>query len=1027
MRCSAATTPTVPCVGPIRTRSSLPLEPTVPVRSTLAPVDAVQLSPDDWSKALADTEGPQLIIAGPGTGKTEFLARRCATLIGGGSQPASLAVLTFSRRAAGRLTDRIAGLVDGSAPRAVTFHSLAYRLLETFAPTHLGWDDMPTLLTGPEQVALVRRLLGNESPGQWSPTFREILTTQTMAREVADFIMRSQEYLIDDDVLSERCLAIPDWRGLAAFRRRYLDELKRTGRIDYGTLQAQAVRVLSTAAVQKEVAEQFSHVIVDEFQDTTAAQAHLIRELAASTGNVTVAGDPAQSIYRFRGAEVGNITDFPGDFQSLGPVRVMELTQSFRCPAEILEAGRRLLPTAHAATTSRLSPAPHRGSVEAYTFSQASEEAEWIAAEIQKMTITDEIPLSRVAVLVRTKRGLLTELSRALSRRNISHNTPDSRLVDHPAVRIVFDLALAAAFNNERNEMGIVGEVDRAMRRVLLGPLFSLTLGAERRALRTRHLTGSPWSAVVATEIDGGAALSDLLDNPAWATEQPAASGFWKLWSSLPQFQPLVDDAQRGDFRIALTSFSQSLGRLFERDPARTLLAYRLLADSDDFEAEPLITLADRQSEQVTLTTLHQAKGLDFDAVFVADAVEDVFPDLRRNRSLLQPRRLAGAWVDDPATEALEQMREEVRLAYTATTRASRRVVWTATTAGFDHGNERPSRFLPIIAGTSDIASPVEDEHRMPLTYLEAEAHLRRIVVDPAHPSPRRLAALDQLVRRPNVGLRPASSFTMVRPRGPDNGVVDLPLRLSPSQAEKYASCPRRYVLERRLAVDADYGSYGTFGTLIHQVLEVSEGAAIAAGRVRSSRDDAFEALEVLFERYDLGVGELREAWRRRATELLNALYDDWIRPNGVPRLLEHPLSLVIEGVEWIGRADRIESEGDRVRIVDYKTSTTAAKIDDAATSLQLGFYLLAAQQDPEVLEHGTPTEAEMWFPLARGKPTIRSLDPSRLGEVEERLAAIAAGIAAENWDPNVSPECERCSVRLVCPAFPEGREAFVR
>ncbi len=938
-----------------------------------------------------------------------------------------MAVLTFSRRAADRLTQRIRAQAGGTPPRGVTFHSLAYRILETYAPEHLGWPAMPTLLTGPEQVAVVKDLLSTEPDGQWSPTFRTILTTQTFAREVADFIMRSQEYLVDDEDLAQREAAHPDWRGLARFRRRYLDELKAHGRIDYGTLQAQAVRVLSTEGVVEAVAEQFSYVLVDEYQDTTASQGLMIQHLAAGHGNVAVAGDPDQSIYRFRGAEPGNILSFADDFSHHGPVRTITLAQSFRCPSQVLEAGRRLLGRGHSGNADEVAPAPHHGSVEAYVFSQASEEAEWIAAEIQRMTLTDQISPSRVAVLVRTKRGLLNELSRALSRRGITHNTPDARLVDHPAVRAVFDLAFAAA--NDAAPLGptMAAEVDRAVRRLLLGPLFRLTLGAERRALRARYLTDSRWSTILGETFDDAHHLAALLADPSWAVDQPASAGFWHAWTALPQFASVVDVGARSDWRAALASFSQSLGRLYERDPHRSLLEYRRLAESDDFEAEPLLTLGATNQERVTLTTLHQAKGLDFDVVFVADAVEDVFPDLRRHRSLLQPRRLGTQWIEDPATEAAEQMREETRLAYTATTRASRRVVWTSTTAGFDLGNERPSRFLSVVAGREILTGPTAEGDDTPLTYLEAEASLRRMAADPTGPAPSRLAAVDLLVRRPNPGVRPASSFTTIRPKGPDTGVVAPPLRLSPSQAEKYDACPRRYALERRLAVDADYGPYGTFGTMIHDVLELAERAALERGAPRSTREDAAAALEAAFEFYELGVGERRVAWRRRARGLIDALYDEWIRPNARVRLLEHPLSLDIDGVAWIGRADRIEEEDGLIRIVDYKTSATVTTKDDAATSLQLGFYLLAALEDPQILEFGEPAEAELWFPLGRPRPTYRALDPTRLPEIRERLSAIADGIAAENWNPRVSPKCERCSVRLVCPAFPEGREAFVR
>ena len=113
--------------------------------------------------------------------------------------------------------------------------------------------------------------------------------------------------------------------------------------------------------------------------------------------------------------------------------------------------------------------------------------------------------------------------------------------------------------------------------------------------------------------------------------------------------------------------------------------------------------------------------------------------------------------------------------------------------------------------------------------------------------------------------------------------------------------------------------------------------------------------------------------------------------------------------------------------IVDYKTGAVAT-IEDAAASLQLGFYVIAAREDPDLAARGVASEAEMWFPMHALKRSIttRSLDVSRLGEIEDRMAAVAHGVETEDWVPTPGPACMRCPVRLVCPAVPEGREAFV-
>ncbi len=978
-----------------------------------------RISPADWPEAVADTDGHQLWVAGPGTGKTTFIAQRVAHLIDErGIPPAEVLVLTFSRRGASRLRRHIDQRVQTttSGLHASTFHSLAYRMLEAHGAVGLGWTSMPELLTGPEQVALVAELLASEDPSRWPRAFAPLLTTQTFAEEVADFLLRSQEHLLTAAELTVRVTTRGDWRGLDRFRARYLAVLAERDRIDYGTLQSAAIDALAQDSVRSSL-QTFRYILVDEYQDTTAAQARLLELL--SIGNLTGVADPLQSIFSFRGAELGNVAEFGTRF---APARRFELTQSFRVPAAILDGAMALV--AGHDDAPDVTPAPGDGRLERYVFHQQSQEAEWIAAEVERLHLLEDIPYRNIAVLVRSKRRFLPELSRALGRRGIPHDSPDSRLADHPAVRIVFDIARASILEGPGGDNpGGQAELDRIMRRLLLGPLFGLPLGQERELTRQRRRTGEPWSNLLRDHLPRAEALADLLADPAWAVDRPAADGFWHLWTALPQFVDIVGDPSRDDDRRAWSSLSQALGRQRDRDPSLHLAGYVKLADEDDFEATPLLSYRSGSVDQITLTTLHQSKGLEFDVVFIADAVEGVFPDLRRGRSLLEPRLLSRHQPADPAEAARLRLDEERRLAYTATTRAARRVVWTATKAGIDEAERRPSRFLNAL-GRAEPGLPDVDE-REPVTPLEAEAFLRRLLADATAPAGRRLAAAGVLAAG---SLRDPTWFSMVREQGSDQGIVDQPLTLSPSQATAYDACPRRYAFERRLRMGAEFGRYATFGSLIHDVLEYAERAAIARGDRRSTIDDALEELGARFDDYDFDAGTRRRAWYRRAVKLLVDLYDNWIRPGAEAVLLEHDLHLEIGGVPWRGRADRIERTADgTLRIVDYKTSSSSPAIKEAAESIQLAFYLAAARQDPSVQELGECAEAEFWYPLSKNKTKWFALDTDRVDDVLDTMRDIASGIASEDWTPRLGKGCERCAFRWVCPLWPEGQEAFVR
>ena len=984
-----------------------------------------RVDPGEWEPAVARIDGPQLIVGGPGTGKTEFLVRRALWLLGDANiAPEEILLLSFSRRGVADLTARVQrGLTRSyTVVPASTFHSLASRLLESHAEPALGWTDMPSLLTGPEQVALVHDLLTTEDVNRWPLPFRGLLATNSFAREVTDFLLRCQEQVIDGPQLAELARARSDWKGLPEFLIRYEQMLQERNRIDYGTLLVRAVQILDQTDVERAVGNQYRYLLVDEYQDTTNAQVRLLQSMYASHRNLTVSADPYQSIYSFRGADLSNVHRFPTDFPDAEgrPAGRVVLTTSFRVPAVILEAAERVTAGSLPGSAGPVAPAPGRGRVETYSFDQQTHEAEWIAEEIDRLHLEEQIPYSQMAVFVRSKRRFLPELSRVLERRRIPHDLPDSRLTDHPAIRLILDCVIAATEPEP--------EAGRALRRILLGPLFSIPLGRLREIERQRLRTGDEWAEVLATHFEDGQGLAALLEETVWATRSAAVEGFWHVWETLPQFASVVEHPQRQEERAAWSSLAQVLGRLYERDPRVTLVDYVRLTEDEDFEARPLLSYRAPRHDRLTLTTLHQSKGLEFDTVFIADAVEGVFPDLRSRESLLGSRHLSPALPADPIAYRAFRLQEEMRLAYTAMTRGYRRVIWTATSSGLEEGQGMPSRFLPLIAGVGSISDAAlrPPERTNPVTSREAEAWLRRILRDPGQGRTRRLAALSLLGTGEKWGLRSPEVFAGIRERGPDQGIVTGYLTLSPSQAENYATCPRRYVFERRLHVGDEATPFLTFGSLIHETLERAETSAVEAGTSHAQLSGALEQLDSIWDPSDFGGEPWATAWYRRAVNIITYLYEHW-PTRGIPIALERPLFLDVDGVPWRGMADRIELDEGVVRIVDYKTGRRVPTTADAAVSMQLGFYVLALRADDQLARSGPVDEAEFWFPaLTEAKSvTVRRFDARRLDRVVEAMKDAARGIASEEWPATPNPHCSSCRVRIVCPEWPEGREAF--
>jgi RecB family exonuclease len=297
---------------------------------------------------------------------------------------------------------------------------------------------------------------------------------------------------------------------------------------------------------------------------------------------------------------------------------------------------------------------------------------------------------------------------------------------------------------------------------------------------------------------------------------------------------------------------------------------------------------------------------------------------------------------------------------------------------------------------------------------------VRRRVGDVRIPAVDRIAALGALAAGDPWQPRAIAEFAGVLPAGPDTGLVGSIPRLSPSQAEAYTTCPRRYAFERRLLISDGGSKYAELGSLVHRILEIVERRAVESGHDHA---DVATAVAVLYEEFDPAAFDgtpWADSWRDRAERILTHLYTYW--PGKGPAVgFETAVSHVLDGIEWRGRVDRAEQRADGVHIVDYKTGTSTLTVDEAAAAVQLGFYVLAT---------GDATAgAEFWYPGheagKRKSVTVRRFDMTAMPTVVAAMTRVQQGILAEEWPPTPGEHCDRCPVRIVCPEWPEGREAF--
>ncbi|MFC7917071.1 UvrD-helicase domain-containing protein [Streptomyces sp. NPDC057386] len=381
------------------------------------------------------TTGPLLVLAGPGTGKTTTLVESVAARIARGGDPARILVLTFSRKAAVELRDRMALRMGASrAPQATTFHSFCYALVRAHQDSTLFAEPL-RLLSGPEQDVTVRELLAGEidlerlglAHVRWPDELRACLTTRGFADEVRAVLARSRELGLAPDALAAfaRRIGRPDWGAAAAFLAEYLDVLDLQGVLDYAELVHRAVLLTARPEAAARLAGQYDAVYVDEYQDTDPAQVRLLRALAGDGRTLVAFGDPDQSIYAFRGADVNGILDFPQTFPRADgrPAPVEVLRVSRRSSAALLAATRLVtqrmpltrLPADKVRAHRDLTPVREGGRVEVYTYPTPGTELDNIADILRRAHLEDGVPWSDMAVLVRAGSRTIPTVRRALT------------------------------------------------------------------------------------------------------------------------------------------------------------------------------------------------------------------------------------------------------------------------------------------------------------------------------------------------------------------------------------------------------------------------------------------------------------------------------------------------------------------------------------------------------------------------------------------------------------------------------------
>ena len=617
-------------------------------------------------EAVRCTEGPLLILAGAGSGKTRVLTHRAAYLIGERHvNPWNIMAITFTNKAAGEMRERVDKLVGlGSESIWVsTFHSTCVRILRRFIEA-LGYGKNFSIYDSDDQRTLMKQVfhLLNVEPKQFKE--RQVLGVISHAK---DQLIGPEEFLLN---------AGSDFRlkKTGEIYQEYQRQLKRNNALDFDDLIVKTVELFRTnPQILEYYQDRFRYIMVDEYQDTNMAQFQLVKLLAAKYRNLCVVGDDDQSIYRFRGADIRNILSFEESFPG---AKVVKLEQNYRSTQNILDAANEVIRNNQGRKEKRLWTANETGApVRFYQFDTAREEADFVLSQIRK----SDFSLKDQAVLYRTNAQ-----SRLFEERCIFYNIP-YRLVGgvnfYQRREIKDVLAYLKIIANGEDDLATLRVINVPKRGIGAASMNKVTVFASvnqlslYEALEDAKMVPGLGKAVGKIEgfvkqIEalramagpGGCSIKDLIEGVLEQTgyaKELEQEGEEEAKERLANIGELVNKAAA----FEAESGSRSLDEFLEQ--------VALVADVDSLN---------QSEERVTLMTLHSAKGLEFPKVYLAGMEEELFPSAM---AVFSP---------DPT-----DLEEERRLCYVGITRAQKELVLTAARKRMVNGETRwhaVSRFV---------------------------------------------------------------------------------------------------------------------------------------------------------------------------------------------------------------------------------------------------------------------------------------------------------------------------------------------
>jgi DNA helicase II / ATP-dependent DNA helicase PcrA len=974
-------------------------------------------------RAIAHGEGPLLVIAGAGTGKTRVIIERIRHLL---QSDASLSGenilgLTYTRKAAGEMKSRVVRTTGerGKGVTMVTFHAFCETLLKEADPQFVLLDEVDHWILLRRNMARLKleRYRRLAEPGQFLGDFvrffsrcQDELVSRADYQAYADSLaaqLDSQRGTLDEDTYNERAENVALQKEIAQAYKASEELLDEKKRVSFGALITRTVALLQKdEALRFRLQQRFRHILVDEFQDTNIAQLELLHLLSTEPRNIVVVGDNDQAIYRFRGASFGSFKLFLERFanwkagEESTKFRVT-LTENYRSTPNILRVATQVIglneTSADFPKKVLASRRPEGDRIRIVELATADEESRWIADELERLHGAGT-PWRDFAVLYR-QHAHRDHLVNELWQRRIPFVITRLSILDHPLVRDVLAYLRLIARPYD----------DISCARVLSAPAWHLDppelvrLAERTRKKRSRYLYDALQSPQPELPFHPSPqALTDLFDFVAVQRNGVRRRAAREIVSDLIEWLAIPRLAAQRDRRY-VAQLQQFLKDWEAKSDTCSLPEFLEYLDYFEQANGAVCLEEDAPDDAVQLMTVHSAKGLEFPHVFVLRLNSGSFPPWPRRPLFEFPAALMKEEL--PAGDF--HIQEERRLFYVALTRAERKL--TVTTLAEKKGK---------------IPTFIED-------ILMDPGIKRRDVLQIApkiHPRESKIAAQDN-------GL-PASALFDLTANGPRifSRIADWaetfhppssePLTLSASAVENYRKCPQQYSFSRLWSLKEGPRATYSFGAVMHTTIKRF------LEQLRRGVRLPFDEVARIFETEWISAGfedDYQESeYKKDGIEQLRAFHSALLA--APPEILEQEKAFELpleNNVVIHGRIDQINYLGQtsalghkNVEIIDYKTGTPR-KETDAKKDLQLSIYAIAAK---EILDLN-PVRLSFYY-LQDGKTQVTTRDPKQLDQAQKIIQETAADIRAGEFSPKPGYVCRGCPYRPICPAHEESLSA---